>query len=453
MDEGGRTFDTPAELAAIYDAAPVGLAFVDRSLRYVRINARLAAIHNVPLDDHLGRSIRDVLGEAAADWVEPLYRRVIETNQPLINREARGRNPQPPHDERVWLSNYYPLVIDGELVGVNVVVQDITDLKRGEERKLSFDALLANMTEGFATCEAIWDAQGRLADYVIIEMNAALQQMLGVGPEAVGTKLSDSAGDRKDWLRLCDRVLKTGVPASFEVYTRSVDRWHEIRVTRVTETRMAQLFFDVTEHKRAEVRQGELFDELNHRVNNNLTLVSGILRMKARETDNATVRDQLLRADSRIQSIAQVHKALYCGARKDAVDFGAYLQDLCAGVKDALVHDERIELRVEPEAIPLPVDTAIPLGMVVNELVTNAVKYAYPPPSRGLILVRFVRVEDRLVLSVRDSGRGLPDGAESRPGGGLGMKLVKSLVAQVQGPLVALPPPGTAFEITISAPG
>jgi len=70
---------------------------------------------------------------------------------------------------------------------------------------------------------------------------------------------------------------------------------HEIRVTRVTERRMAQLFFDITERKRAERRQAELFDELNHRVNNNLSLVSGILRMKARETDSDAVRDQLLR--------------------------------------------------------------------------------------------------------------------------------------------------------------
>ena len=210
MDEGGRTFDTPAQLAAIYEAAPVGLAFVDRSLRYVRINSRLAAIHNVPAADHHGRSIRQVLGDAQADLVEPLYRRVIETNQPVINREARRRNAQSPHDDRVWLSNYYPLVIDGEVVGVNVVVQEITDLKRGEERQLSFEALLANMSEGFAMCEAIWDAQGHLADYTILELNAPLQQMLGVGPEAVGTKLGDSAGDRTDWLKLCDRVLKTG---------------------------------------------------------------------------------------------------------------------------------------------------------------------------------------------------------------------------------------------------
>jgi two-component sensor histidine kinase/PAS domain-containing protein len=449
MSAEGPALDTPAELAAIYEAAPVGLAFLDRALRYVRINARLASIHRIPPADHLGRSVREVLGDARADLVEPLYRQVIETGQPVINREARGRNPLPPHDERVWLSNYYPLVIDGEVAGVNIVVQDITDVRRGEARQHSLETLLSNMNEGFAMCDAIWDEEGRLTDYTILEMNDALQRMLGVGAEAVGSRLSDSSTDRSDWLQLCDRVLKTGEPASFEVYTHSSDLWHEIRVTRVTEARMAQLFFDITERKRAEARQGELFDELNHRINNNLTLVSGILRMKARETDNDTVRDQLVAADNRVQSIAQVHKALYRGARKDAVDFGAYLQDLCAGVEEALVHDRRIEVRVETEPLSLPIDTAIPLGMVINELVTNAVKYAYPAPQQGQILVRLAGVGNGLRLSVRDFGRGMPEHAEAPPGRGLGMKLVKSLVAQVGGELSMRGPPGTSFEITV----
>jgi len=79
------------------------------------------------------------------------------------------------------------------------------------------------------------------------------------------------------------------------------------------------------------------------------------------------------------------------------------------------------------------------------------VKYAYPSPEKGLVWVRFVREKDELLLSVRDSGRGLPDDIESRSGGGLGMKLVKSLVTQVHGELVTLGPPGTVFQITVAA--
>ena len=323
------------------------------------------------------------------------------------------------------------------------------DLTALTERQLWLDALLENMAEGFAMCEAIWDSEKRLSDYTILEMNSALQRMLGVGPGAVGTKFSDSPGDRSEWLQLCERVLKTGTPASFEFHTRSLDLWHEIRVTRVTKHTMAQLFFDITERKRAELRQGSLFDELNHRVSNNLTLVSSILQMKARETDSDAVRDQLQRAVDRVQSIAEVHRALYRGAGTDVVDFSAYLWELCAAVETTLIHDKRIEISVESEPASVPVDTAIPLGMVVNELVTNSVKYAYPPPAGGLISVRSARDGEALVLSVRDFGRGLPNGAGAGPGDGLGMKLVKSLVTQVNGELVTTGPPGVGFEIRV----
>jgi two-component sensor histidine kinase len=326
------------------------------------------------------------------------------------------------------------------------------DLSALVERQLGFDALLENMAEGFAMCEAIWDEQGSLSDYTILEMNTALQRMLGVGPEAIGTKLREGPGDWADWLKLCERVLKTGEPARFEGHTPRTDAWHEVSLTRVTNDKMAQIFFDITERKRAEARQASLFDELNHRVSNNLMLVSSILQMKARETDNDDVRDQLLRAVSRVGSIAQVHRVLYRGARTEAVDFSAYLKDLCAGVRASLIQDDRIKLEVESEPVFMPVDTAVPLGMVVNELVTNAVKYAYPPPANGPISVRLARDGDELVLAVHDIGRGLPDSAESRPGGGLGMKLIRSLVAQVHGVISTAGPPGAAFEIRLPAP-
>jgi two-component sensor histidine kinase len=319
------------------------------------------------------------------------------------------------------------------------------------ERLMALDALLENMAEGFAMCEAIWAADGSLSDYVILEMNTALQRMLGVGPEAVGTKLGDGPGDHAQWLGLCEQVLKTGAPASFEVHTRRRDLWHEIRVTRVDQNTMAQLFFDITERKRAEARQASLFDELNHRVSNNLMLVTSILQMKARETNSREGREQLLRAVERIESIAQVHKALYRGPGTDVVDFGVYLEDLCAGVRSAFVPDGRVELNVEAEPVSVPIDTAIPLGMVVNELVTNAVKYAYPE-GRGAVFVRSVREGDQLLLTVRDWGRGVPEGAGQQRGSGLGMKLVRSLVAQIGGDVVSSGPPGTAVEVRVHAP-
>ena len=135
------------------------------------------------------------------------------------------------------------------------------------------------------------------------------------------------------------------------------------------------------------------------------------------------------------------------------MDFGAYLRDLCTGVAEALVHDERVEVVVEAEAISTIGRHGRPAGHGGQRARHKRHEvYAYPPPDKGLILVRLVAEVDGFRLSVADSGRGLPERAESPPGGGLGMKLVKSLVAQVNGELSMTGPPGSAFEIKVAAP-
>ncbi len=318
------------------------------------------------------------------------------------------------------------------------------------QRNLLNQTLFETMSEGFALCEAIRDPGGRLVDYVILEMNPALRDTLGVGVEAIGSKLSDGPRDQLgEWLKLCDRVLRTGAPAHWEYHGPLSDRWHDIRIGRVTDTLLAQFFFDITERKRAEARQGELFDELNHRVKNNLSMVSSFLQLQARSA-SPTAREELTKAVMRVQSIAQVHSALYRGARREDVDLGAYIEDLCSGLSASLVSDERIVIDVAAQAVVAPVDTAVALGMVVTELVTNAAKYAYPQPARGRVSVRLEREGEEVVLTVSDTGAGLKDGVGG-DGEGLGLRLVKSLAAQLRGDLIAHGPPGATFEIRLPA--
>jgi len=317
------------------------------------------------------------------------------------------------------------------------------------ERNVHYDTLFETMSEGFALCEAIWDEDGRLADYVILEINPALRRMLGVGPEVVGTRYTKGNDAESAWLALCAKVMSMGAPESFEFRARTVGRVYEIRLSRIGENRMAQFFFDITDRKVAEARQAQMFEELNHRVKNNLTLVAGLLQMQARGAE-PTVRDQLTKAVDRVQSIAQVHEALYRGSRHDSVDFGTYLTDLCASLSRSLASDGRIELKVEAEAAELPLDTVIPLGMVVNELVTNAIKHAYPPPQTGLVSVSFKGDDEGFQLVVEDGGCGLPEPSRAVTGG-LGMTLVNSLVGQVHGKMAIRHKPGAVFEITFPA--
>lgn len=122
-----------AQIATIYHRAPVGLDFVDAHLRYVSINEYLAEINGMPVDAHLGRTVRQVLPHIA-DTIEPLYRRVIDTGLPVVDFEVHGMTPSRPGIERSWLVSRYPVKnAQSAVLGVITVVQEITERKRAQE--------------------------------------------------------------------------------------------------------------------------------------------------------------------------------------------------------------------------------------------------------------------------------------------------------------------------------
>jgi PAS domain S-box-containing protein len=319
------------------------------------------------------------------------------------------------------------------------------------EQTLRYGALFETVPEGFAVCDAIRDETGRLVDYTIVEMNPALRRLLGVGPEAIGSRLLDAPGNWTRWLETCDRALTTGKPIKFERFNRQTKLWHEVRVSRLAESRMVQFFFDITERKAAEAKQAELFDELNHRVKNNLAMVSGLLDLQAKQASPAA-RGELAKAAERVRSIADVHAALAGDAsgKVGSVDFAAYLEDLVGRLDRSLGLPEGVRLALRAEPAHLPAEAAVPLGMAVNELVTNAVKYAYPSPTAGPIEVALEREGEDLLLSVRDQGVGLPTSGGGR---GLGMRLVRSLAGQAGGELSIGAGPGARFEIRLRDAG
>ena len=133
-DSEARSRRQLLELETLYRTAPIGLALVDRDLRFLRINEKLAEIDGVPMDGHIGHTLREVV-PGVADTIEPLYRRVAETGEPVVNIEIHGTTPAQPGIERDWLVDYYPLKEpDGSVQAVGAIVVDITERKRAEER-------------------------------------------------------------------------------------------------------------------------------------------------------------------------------------------------------------------------------------------------------------------------------------------------------------------------------
>ena len=177
-------------------------------------------------------------------------------------------------------------------------------------------------------------------------------------------------------------------------------------------------------------RHQVLLKEISHRVKNSLQIVSSMLHLQAGTADDEGLTAQLAEASSRVSAIGRAYERLAYDADVENIDLGAYLQMVCA---DAITASSNCKLHFDgARGIWLSADRAISLALVVNELVTNAVKYAFSNRHEGHIYVRLVRQDSNTALvSVRDDGIGLPPDFNLSMSKGLGMRIVTALAKQL----------------------
>ncbi len=190
-----------------------------------------------------------------------------------------------------------------------------------------------------------------------------------------------------------------------------------------------------------------LLREVHHRVKNNMQVVSSLLNLQLQASSDSGVRSLLTESKDRIRSMALVHEQLYRSASFASIDVGAYVRHLVENVKTSYEWtDHRIDIIVDITGVRLGIDTTIPLGLVVNELLTNAFKYAFPNGRKGYIRVDLRREEEScLILTVSDNGVGLPPGFTLEGAQTVGLGIVQILVGQLEGSLSVLQEPETTF--------
>jgi two-component sensor histidine kinase/CHASE3 domain sensor protein len=197
-------------------------------------------------------------------------------------------------------------------------------------------------------------------------------------------------------------------------------------------------------------RNAMLLDEVNHRVKNSLQIVSNLLRTQALKNTNALVREQLLDSSGRVEAIAEVHRRLYGTDTYDTVELTELLKDITEIATPLTGTTPHTIIAIMPEPISLPVRDAIPVALVVNELLTNTFKHAFPDGRTGTIRLEVEHLADQLQIAVEDDGIGYPEAAEAMETGGFGRSMVRLLVEQVKGALeVHHKNPGTRFTLRL----
>ncbi|MEO5360152.1 MAG: PAS domain-containing protein [Nitrospirota bacterium] len=193
-----------------------------------------------------------------------------------------------------------------------------------------------------------------------------------------------------------------------------------------------------------------LLKEVHHRVKNNLQIISSLLYLQSISLKNVKPEEVLTESRNRIRSMALVHEKLYKSENISTIDFGQYIQELASDIMYSFgVSGGKITLDMKCQTIFLDVELSIPCGLIVNELVSNAVKYAFPGSAEGVVRISLNETASgALCLTIDDTGVGIPQDIDIFNTDSLGLKLVNNLVKQIKGTLELTTNGGTEFKIT-----
>jgi PAS domain S-box-containing protein len=497
--EAALKFDR-ALLDALHTAAPVGIAFVDREFRYLRVNQAYAEITGVPVEQHLGRTVRDIVPDL---WtrLEEVYRRVLKRGEVAANLEVAGETRAQPGVRRHWLANYYPLTVAGEIVAAGAVIQDITGQKRSEAALRDSERRLELALEGADL--GSWDWNLRTGEMLI---NDRWARVFG---GASDTLVTDYEGwlsqvhpdDRARVLEILEAHL-TNQLAFYEAEYRFLlpsGQWIWAMVRgRVLErdeagkpVRVVGMYRDISVRKALEERLQQQRDQILHV--QRLTTAGELVAMVAHELNQplGAIANYLGGAILRFGDLLAAHPSL-AEALNEALRVSKRASQVVKGIRDlvrgrgqprewvsihGLIHDSlllaqaefrkrRIKLVLDvPKTLPPVWGQKVHLQQLLLNLALNAVEAmeATPPERRELRIRAELVGEHEIELSLGDRGPGLP--AElaprlfepfvtSKPEGiGLGLSICRSIVETHGGRIEADPPSelGATFRIRLPA--
>lgn len=255
----------------------------------------------------------------------------------------------------------------------------------------------------------------------------------------------------------------------FESHVKSEDgkdRWISSTLTPIFDDnqRLRKLLFvdtDITESKKmanqivASLKEKDLLlKEIHHRVKNNLQIIISLLNLQSGYIKDEETLKAVREGQNRVRSMALVHEKFYQSDELGEIDFKEYTDKLCYFLKQSYaVQDAPISITVNAEGIGFDMDTAMPCGLLITEIVSNSLKYGFPDHREGKINIDFKKVpEKKVMMTISDNGIGLPFGFEIEKSESLGMQLIIALTSQLDGEVIYSGENGTKFSITFTYP-
>lgn len=356
-----------------------------------------------------------------------------------------------------------------------------------------YQRLFQEMMEAFALHEIVPGSDGAPFDFRFLEVNREFERLTGTSRErVVGRTVLEVFPDiDESWVRRYGEVSQTGVPVRFESYSTLLKKYLELSAFRVDKQKLAVLFIDTTDRraaaealKESEIRSQRLIEtlrrseaalaalvdekdallrEVHHRVKNNLQVIVSLMNIeRSRLADDGQSSHVLARMQDRVLSMAEVHDALYRSAAFAAADLSVAMRSMADRLSDTYDAASRgITIDVQSGEMLLPLDFAVPCCLALNELLSNALKHAFPddwPGPRMIEAAIDVTESGKIAVSISDSGIGMSpgaDGEESASGseeGMGGLRLARLLAEQIDGELAFSSGKGTVARLLFELP-
>lgn len=349
-------------------------------------------------------------------------------------------------DERWIRATGEPEYKDGVCTRFYGISQNVTDRRKAEEELLLNEQRFRSLVQDGSDFVAILDSN---ANYEYVSTNS--ESLLGIPAENfIGTNALDYIHpDDKERVTEVIGSLSPGqyfniAPFRFRD-SEGKWRWIETTLTNMSEDPavggLVANSRDVTEQKRQQQKILEtlkekeiLLAEIHHRVKNNLAIVSGMMQLQITEEDNCELTHRLLDSINRIKTMANIHDHLYQSKSFSELEFSDNIRSLVSDIQKTLQSDTQIQIDFDCEPVRLNINQAIPCSLIVNEVVTNIFKHAFPKRKAGHIFISLSEStnHNRLHLSIKDDGVGMPKDFNEASSGSLGLNLITVLSQQLE---------------------
>lgn len=459
---------TTDQLWAVLNAVPGLISWIGSDLRYIGVNQHLAASFHRSPENFVGKQIGFIepetnFGQLIENFFESSAQQTSEEIDIEINGSVRNY---------LIVAQKYNRGTAAVSVGI-----DISDRKRAEAQKTQLIASLQASEHKFRSLyEATSDAVMLLNEKQFFDCNPATlkifgctnkKEFYGKHPREFSPLFQPSGEDSASLSSQKMNIAIATGSCRFDWVHKRLDGSEFpaevlLNVMEINGQKFLQAVVrDITERKRDEdqikaslAEKEVLLQEIHHRVKNNLQVISSLLKLQSRYIQDNRVIEMLKESRNRVRSMALVHEQLYQSKDLSNIDFAEYIENLAHNLFQAYeVNAAGIKLETNIARCDLNVNTAVPCGLIINELVTNSLKYAFSEKNEGKIKIDFNLDRNGVcVLVVSDTGVGFPKDLAYRNARTLGLRLVGALVRQIRGNITLVESAGTVFRIIFSQP-